>query len=65
MANEELKKELAKQGEILAKAAVESTFALINKYVETTENKLDDAIIPFLELAKKFVLEQCDKIDGE
>lgn len=62
---DEIKKELIKQGEVLAKAAVESTFALISKYIESTENKYDDAILPFLESAKAFVLEQCDKIDGE
>ena len=63
--NEEMKKELAKQGEIMAKAAVESTFTLIEKYIAITDTKVDDAIIPFLEMAKKYVLEQCDKIDGE
>lgn len=65
MAQEEIKKELARQGEILAKAAVESTFTLIKKYIDLTENKYDDAILPFLEAAKKYVLDQCDKIDGE
>ena len=63
--DETMKLEIKKQSEILAKQGVECTFALIEKYIEISENKLDDAILPFLELAKKFVLEQCDKIDGE
>lgn len=63
--DETMKLEIKKQSEILAKQGVECTFALIKKYIEISENKLDDAILPFLELAKKFVLEQCDKIDGE
>lgn len=60
-----MKEELAKQGEIMAKQGVECAFALIYKYVETTDTKVDDAILPFLALAKEFVLAQCDKIDGE
>ena len=63
--NEELKAELTKQAENLTEDAVGSVFAIIQKYIETTENKIDDAVIPFLPMAKNFVLGFVEKIDGE
>jgi len=63
--NEEVKAELMKQAENLTEGAVEAVFAIMTKYIETTENKIDDAIIPFLPMAKGFVLKFVEKIDGE
>jgi len=60
-----MKKEAMKQVELLANQGIKSTFALIYAYIATTENKVDDAIIPFLQLAEKAILEQAAKIDGE
>lgn len=62
---EAMKKEAMKQVELLANQGIKSTFALIYAYVATTENKVDDAIIPFLQLAEKAILEQAAKIDGD
>lgn len=63
--DEEIKAELMKQAENLTEEAVESVFAIIAKYIETTENKIDDAVIPFLPTAKGFVLKFVERIDGE
>ena len=63
--NEEVKAELMKQAENLTEGAVDAVFAIIQKYIETTENKIDDAVIPFLPMAKDFVLKYAEKIDGE
>ena len=63
--NEEVKAELMKQAENLSEDAVNAVFAIMTKYIETTENKIDDAIIPFLPMAKGFVLKFVEKIDGE
>lgn len=63
--NEEVKAELMKQAENLTEGAVEAVFAIMTKYIETTENKIDDAVIPFLPMAKGFVLKFVEKIDGE
>lgn len=60
-----MKEEILEQVEILTEQAVESVFILINKYIEETPNKIDDAIIPFLPMAKEFVLKYTEKIDGE
>ena len=62
---EAMKKEAMKQVELLANQGIKSTFALIYAYVAATENKVDDAIIPFLQLAEKAILEQAAKIDGD
>lgn len=62
---EAMKKEAMKQVELLANQGIKSTFALIYAYIATTENKVDDAIIPFLQLAEKAILEQAAKIDGD
>lgn len=63
--NEEMMAELKKQAENLTEDAVDAVFAIIQKYIETTENKIDDAVIPFLPTAKGFVLNFVEKIDGE
>ena len=63
--NEEVKAELMKQAENLSEDAVNAVFAIMTKYIETTENKIDDAVIPFLPMAKGFVLKFVEKIDGE
>ena len=63
--NEEVKAELMKQAEGLTENVVDSVFALMAKYIETTENKIDDAILPFLPMAKNFVLNFVEKIDEE
>lgn len=60
-----MKKEAMKQVELIANQGIKSTFALIYAYVAATENKVDDAIIPFLQLAEKAILEQAAKIDGD
>lgn len=60
-----MKAEAMKQVELIANQGIKSTFALIYAYVAATENKVDDAIIPFLQLAEKAILEQAAKIDGD
>lgn len=62
---EAMKKEAMKQVELIANQGIKSTFALIYAYVAATENKVYDAIIPFLQLAEKAILEQAAKIDGD
>ena len=62
---EAMKVEAMKQVELIANQGIKSTFALIYAYVAATENKVDDAIIPFLQLAEKAILEQAAKIDGD
>lgn len=62
---EAMKTEAMKQVELIANQGIKSTFALIYAYVAATENKVDDAIIPFLQLAEKAILEQAAKIDGD
>ena len=62
---EVMKAEALKQVELIANQGIKSTFALIYAYVAATENKVDDAIIPFLQLAEKAILEQAAKIDGD
>ena len=62
---EAMKAEAMKQVELVAKQGIKSTFALIYAYVAATENKVDDTIIPFLQLAEKAILEQAAKIDGD
>lgn len=62
---EAMKAEAMKQVELIANQGIKSTFALIYAYVAATENKVDDAIIPFLQLAEKAILEQAAKIDGD
>ena len=62
---EAMKEELKKQLELISKQGIKSTFALIYAYIATTETKVDDAIIPFLQLAEKAILEQAAKIDGD
>ena len=47
---EAMKAEALKQVELIANQGIKSTFALIYAYVAATENKVDDAIIPFLQL---------------
>ena len=60
-----MKAEAMKQVELIANQGIKSTFALIYAYVAATENKVDDAIIPFLQLAEKAILGQAAKIDGD
>ena len=60
-----MKEEILEQVEGLTEAAINSVFVLINKYIEETPNKIDDAVIPFLPMAKSFVLKYAEKIDGE
>ena len=62
---EAMKAEAMKQVELIANQGIKSTFALIYAYVAATENKVDDAIIPFLQLAEKAILGQAAKIDGD
>ena len=62
---EAMKQEAMKQVELIANQGIKSTFALIYAYVAATENKVDDAIIPFLQLAEKAILAQAAKIDGD
>ena len=62
---EAMKAEAMKQVELIANQGIKSTFALIYAYVAATENKVDDAIIPFLQLAEKAILDQAAKIDGD
>lgn len=60
-----LKAEAKKQLELISKQGIKSTFAILYAYIAATETKVDDAIIPFLQLAEKAILEQADKIDGD
>ena len=60
-----MKEEILKQVEILTEDAIEAVFVLIDKYIEETPNKIDDAVIPFLPMAKDFVKKYAEKIDGE
>ena len=62
---EDVKTELMKQAEVLTEDAVNAVFAIVEKYIQTTENKIDDAVIPFLPTAKAFVQKFVNKIDGE
>lgn len=62
---EAMKKEVKKQLELISKQGIKSTFAILYAYIAATETKVDDAIIPFLQLAEKAILEQADKIDGD
>lgn len=62
---EAMKEELKKQLELISKQGIKSTFAILYAYIATTENKVDDAIIPFLQLAEKAILAQAAKIDGD
>ena len=62
---EAMKKEAMKQVELIANQGIKSSFALIYAYVAATENKVDDTVIPFLQLAEKAILEQATKIDGD
>ena len=59
-----MKEEILKQVEGLTEATIESVFVLIDKYIEETPNKIDDAVIPFLPMAKNFVLKYAEQIDG-
>ena len=61
----EMQKELLKHAEVLTKDAVNAVFAILDIHIKNTPNKLDDAIIPFLPMAKSFVLSHVEKIDGE
>ena len=60
-----MKEEILEQVEGLTEAAINSVFVLIDKYIEETPNKIDDTVIPFLPMAKSFVLNYAEKIDGE
>lgn len=60
-----MKEEILEQAEVLTEAAINSVFILINKYIEESPNKIDDAVVPFLPMAKDFVLKYAEKIDGE
>ena len=60
-----MKEELLKQAEILTEDAVNAVFDILNVYIQETDNKIDDAIVPFLPMAKSFVLGLVEKIDGE
>lgn len=60
-----MKEEILEQVEVLTEATINSVFVLINKYIEESDNKIDDAVIPFLPMAKNFVLGFAEKIDGE
>ena len=62
---EAMKTEAKKQLELISKQGIKSTFAILYAYIAATETKVDDAIIPFLQLAEKAILEQADKIDGD
>ena len=60
----ELQKELLAHAEILTEDAVNAVFGILKVYVKQTENKIDDAVIPFLPMAESFVLGFVKKIDG-
>ena len=62
---DESKKELIELAENLSKDAVEAVFKILELEIKTSENKIDDAILPFLPMGKSFVLKYVDKIDGE
>ena len=61
----ELQKELLAHAEVLTEDAVNAVFSVLKLYAQQTENKIDDAIIPFLPMAESFVLGFVKKIDGE
>ena len=61
----EMQKELMKHAEGLTEDAVQAVFSIVEIYIKNTPNKIDDAIIPFLPMAKSFVLGQVEKMDGQ
>lgn len=61
----ELQKGLLAHAEVLTEDAVNAVFGMLKLYAQQTENKIDDAIIPFLPMAESFVLGFVKKIDGE
>lgn len=63
--NEETKQELKVLAENLSEDAVNAVFAITESFVKNSPNKIDDAVIPFLPMAKSFVLGLVEKIDGE
>ena len=63
--NEDTLKELKSLAENLTEDAVNSVFALTEAFVKNSPNKIDDAVVPFLPMAKSFVLGLVEKIDGE
>ena len=60
-----MKQELMKQLELISEQGIKSTFAIIYAYIAATDSKVDDAILPFLQMAEKAILEQANKIDGD
>lgn len=62
---DETKKELIELAENLSADAVEAVFKILEIEIKASENKIDDAILPFLPMGKSFVLKYVDKIDGE
>lgn len=61
----EITQELKGLAENLTEDAVNSVFTIVETFVKNDANKIDDAIIPFLPMAKSFVLGLVEKIDGE
>lgn len=65
----ELKEEAKKRGLDFAEESVKKTaeflFDAFPKIAAATDNKVDDAVVPFLGLAKPMVMDLIDKIDGE
>ena len=62
---EEAKKEGLNLAEDSVKKTIEFLFAAFPQIAAASENKIDDAVIPFLGLAKPLVMDLVDKIDGE
>lgn len=62
---EELKNKGLNIAEDALKEVVEAVLDTAQKYVVASENKYDDLLVAVLPSAKKIILEQIDKLDGQ
>lgn len=62
----DIKKALLNLGEENAKVLLKEVLRpLAQEFIEKSPNKVDDAILPFLDMAEKALISAIDKIDGE
>jgi hypothetical protein len=59
---DETKQELTKLAENLSEDVVEAVFKILEIEIKASENKIDDAILPFLPMGKSFVLKYVAKL---
>lgn len=63
MARNYLNKKIKEISSKIIEEIVEEVFNLINLYIKTTPNKIDDLILTFLPNAKEFILEKIRSIN--